>query len=92
MVWNYVEEVLCNLWRLSGVYVIFDQFDNYIMDIFYCSKGMLMCQFMSNQLRVAGALLRNYQDIAWWSHAGLDKWMIELVSDVASDTVSQDGC
>lgn len=36
--------------------------------------------------------MNTYHDIAHWSYAGLDKWMIELVSDVASDTVSQDCC
>ena len=33
----------------------------------------------------------SYQDIAEWSHTSLDKRMIEFISDVAGDAVSQDG-
>ena len=32
-----------------------------------------------------------HQDIANWSNTGLDERMIELIPDVAGDTVSQDG-
>ena len=33
----------------------------------------------------------SYQNTAYWSNASLNDWMVEFISNVASDTVSQDG-